>query len=88
MPLPVSRGACMHVRVRVRACACVQCTHIFGWGAVGHVGMSTEQLIQNVQAFSAALAEVLPSWDRVGSIALHATRGPSFTVMSAPPLRR
>ena len=72
--------------MRVRAC--VQCTHIFGWGAVGHVGMSAEQLIQNVQAFSAALAEVLPSWDRVGGIALHATRGPSFTVMSAPPLRR
>jgi ribosomal protein L1 len=49
--------------------------------------MSAEELIQNVKAFSAALAELLP-WDRVGSIALHATRGPSFTVISAPPPRR
>jgi ribosomal protein L1 len=77
--------------MRVVCVVCEQCTHaifVMGGGAVGHVGMSAEQLIQNAKAFSVALAEVLPSWDRVGSIALHATRGPSFTVISAPPPRR
>jgi ribosomal protein L1 len=84
-------GAGPSMVVHVCCVLCVQCTHIIfgGWaGAVGHVGMSAEQLIQNVKAFSVALVEVLPSWDRVASIALHATRGPPFTVISAPPPRR
>lgn len=51
--------------------------------AVGNVGMSAEQLVQNVEAFVAALREELPSWDRVSSITLHATRGPAFTLHSA-----
>jgi ribosomal protein L1 len=50
---------------------------------VGNVGMSAEQLVQNVEAFVAALTEELPSWDRVSRITLHATRGPAFTFHSA-----
>jgi ribosomal protein L1 len=42
--------------------------------------MRVEQLRQNVEAFVAALAAKLPSWDGAGSIQLHATRGPSFAV--------
>jgi hypothetical protein len=46
--------------------------------------MRVEQLRQNVEAFVAALAAKLPSWDGVGSIYLHATRGPSFAVYATP----
>ncbi|ELR16405.1 L1P family protein [Acanthamoeba castellanii str. Neff] len=47
---------------------------------LGHADMRVEQLRQNVEAFVAALAAKLPSWDGAGSIQLHATRGPSFAV--------
>ena len=50
---------------------------------MGNVGMSAEQLVQNVEAFVAALRKELPSWDRVSRITLHATRGPAFTLHSA-----
>jgi ribosomal protein L1 len=42
--------------------------------------MSAEQLVQDVEAFVAALRKELPSWDRVSRITLHATRGPAFTL--------
>jgi hypothetical protein len=59
--------------------------------AVGNVGMSVAQLVENVNPVLAQVTEVLSiPWDRVKRITLHATKGPSFTVYTAshvPPAR-
>lgn len=52
--------------------------------AVGNVGMSVAQLVENVNPVIAQVTEVLSiPWDRVKRITLHATKGPSFTVYTA-----
>ncbi|ELR15638.1 L1P family protein [Acanthamoeba castellanii str. Neff] len=52
--------------------------------AVGNVGMSVAQLVENVNPVLAQVTEVLSiPWDRVKRITLHATKGPSFTVYTA-----
>jgi hypothetical protein len=51
---------------------------------VGNVGMSVEQLTQNVEALVAGLAEELPkSWGNIARVQLHATRGRAFVVYTA-----
>jgi ribosomal protein L1 len=51
---------------------------------VGNVGLSAQQLLDNVNVVMDELLAQLPSHEVIKAVYLHATQGPAFVVFSAP----